>query len=304
MIIWGTFSIPLRHIKTYSSEQILSYRTFISLLITWGITLLFRRKYIHADLAYLKTESTIKRKKTLLLVLLAGFLLGVNWLSFIYAINHISLKSGAFAYMICPLITAMGGFLILKESLSKFKLIAIGIASISIWISSLGSFEEVFWSIIIASSFAFYLITQRVLIKLDKLNLLGAQLFIISLLILPSFLHQTQLIPTELHFWTTIVGISVVFTVIPLLLSSYALIGVPSSTFGIMIYINPIIAFIVAFAYFDEGIKKDQLYSYTLLLIAVIVFNWDVISTIFGNQKAKEPDTSASIDNTKITNPY
>lgn len=288
-VIWGIVSIPLRNLKGSSSEQLVCYRAFIALVLTWGIMLLFRKKQIHADIVYLKAESPQNRKKTLFLVLAAGMLLAANWLVFIYVVNHVSLKSAAFAYMISPLITALCGFCILKEHLSRLKLIAIGIALISILILAQGSLEEVLWSLFIAISFALYLIVQRVIVNLDRFNLLGVQLVIISLFVLPLFLRQSQLFPLEIYFWVNIFAIALLFTVIPLLLNSYALIRLPSSTVGIIMYLNPIVALVVAFFYFGEGAKTEQLYAYSLLLVSVIVFNWSVIGEIF-NKKTTRVD--------------
>ncbi|HTM99561.1 MAG TPA: EamA family transporter, partial [Pedobacter sp.] len=86
--------------------------------------------------------------------------------------------------------------------------------------------------------------------------------------------------PTGAWFWGHIVLIAVLFTVIPLFLSLYALIGIPSSTLGIIIYLNPIIAFTVAVLYFDEKITVHQLLAYLLLLFAVFLFNWNLIKDI------------------------
>ena len=283
-IIWGVVAIPLRDIQQYPSQLILCHRAFIALIITWAIILLFGRHNLARDLAYMRSESDTTRKRICLLVVLNGLLLGSNWLVFIYAINHVSLKSAAFAYMICPLLTAMGGFLILKEQLSKNKFIAIGIALVSLIICAQGSVMEVLWSTFIAATFAFYLIIQRMLIQLNKLNMLGVQLGIVTLLVLPIFLCLPEKFPADTVFWSNISAIAILFTVIPLLLSAYALIKVPSSTFGIMIYLNPVVAFLVAFIYFGEGIRQDQLYAYSLLLLSVILFNWDMIGKIFDKQ--------------------
>jgi chloramphenicol-sensitive protein RarD len=65
-----------------------------------------------------------------------------------------------------------------------------------------------------------------------------------------------------------------------LFLSLYALIGIPSSTLGIIIYINPIIAFAVAIIHFNEQIDTHQLFAYGLLLFAVFLFNWNLIKDI------------------------
>ena len=277
VIIWGFFAIPLRMIKGYPPDEILHYRIFTSLFITWLVILLFRRKHLKDNLISLKSEPKKEQKRLIWLTLLAGVLITGNWFTYIYAVNEVSLKSAAFAYMVCPLITAMGGFLILKEQLSRLKLIAIAIAVISIVILAQGSFRDVLWSVIVASLYAFYLIIQRVMGTIDKLIMLGIHLLLATLITLPFFLANFDSFPFDFHFWAVIVVISIFFTVVPLFLSLYALIGMPSSTLGIIIYLNPIVAFAVAFFYFHEGINPHQLYAYSMLLAAVIVFNWGAI---------------------------
>jgi len=279
--MWGFFSIPLRNLQTYPSDEILVYRIATSLLITWLIIFLFRRKQVKNDLTYIKNQTPAGRKKIFGLILLAGILITANWFSFIYAVNHVSLTSAAFAYMVCPLLTAMGGFIILKEPLSNIKLISIGIALVSIVILAKGSVTEVLWSVFIASLYALYLIIQRVITTIDKFNMLGVQLILSVILMLPLFIIHFRSFPTDLYFWINILVISVFFTIIPLFLSLYALIGLPSSTMGIVIYINPIVAFAVAFFYFHTSVNPYQVYAYGLLLASVIIFNWGIISSLF-----------------------
>ena len=280
VIIWGFFSIPLRLISNYAPDDILQYRIFTSLIITWLVILFFRKSNLRQNLIYLKSESKRERKRLIWLSFIAGILITSNWFTYIYAVNEVSLKSAAFAYMVCPLITAMGGFFILKEKLSTLKLVAIAIAFISIVILAQGSFREVVWSVIIASLYAFYLIIQRVMGRIDKFIMLGIHLLIATLITLPLFLFNFTNFPLDLHFWTIIVIISILFTIVPLFLSLYALIGMPSSTLGIIIYLNPIVAFAVAFFYFHEEIDSRQLYAYSMLFAAIIVFNWNTIKEL------------------------
>lgn len=280
VVIWGFFSIPLRLIQNYPSEDILHYRIFTSLIITWLVILFFRKAALSQNVTMVRRASKSERKLLIWLTLLAGVLITGNWFTYIYAVNEVSLKSAAFAYMVCPLITAMGGFLILKEKLSTFKLLAIAIAFISIVILGQGSFREVLWSVVIASLYAFYLIIQRVMGNIDKFIMLGIHLLIATLITLPLFLSNFTNLPLDLNFWIIIVIISIFFTIVPLFLSLYALIGMPSSTLGIIIYINPIVAFAVAFFYFHEGIDSHHLYAYSMLFAAVIIFNWNTIKEL------------------------
>ena len=280
VIIWGFFSIPLRLISNYAPDDILQYRIFTSLIITWLVILFFRKSNLRQNLIYLKSESKRERERLIWLSVIAGILITSNWFTYIYAVNEVSLKSAAFAYMVCPLITAMGGFFILKEKLTTLKLVAIAIAFISIVILAQGSFREVLWSVIVASLYAFYLIIQRVMGRIDKFIMLGIHLLIATLITLPLFLFNFTNFPLDLHFWIIIVIISVLFTIVPLFLSLYALIGMPSSTLGIIIYLNPIVAFAVAFFYFHEEIDSRQLYAYSMLFAAVLVFNWNTIKEL------------------------
>ena len=288
VVVWGFFSIPLRMLQDYPSEQILYYRIFTSLLLTWAYILLFRKSHIKSDIEYIQKEENYSVKKIIWLSLLAGLLITGNWFTYIYVVNNVSLKSAAFAYMVCPLITALGGFLILKEKLSTLKLIALGFALVSIVILAQGSLRDVLWSVLVAALYSFYLIIQRVMVRIDKFNMLGLHLLIAALLMLPFFLSDFEFLPSDPNFWITIVVISVFFTIIPLFLSLYALIGMPSSTLGIIIYINPIVAFAVAFFYFHEEISRYQVYSYLLLLAAVIVFNWATIKEILFKKPANK----------------
>lgn len=285
--IWGFFSIPLRNLKAFPSEEILYYRIFTSLVFIWIAILLFRRKQLKADLGYLSSIGNREKQNILLQLVGSTLLLTSNWYTYIYAVNNVSLQSAAFAYMVCPLITAFGGFLILKEALSRLKLISLGIALLSILLLATGSLIEVLWSVIIASLYAFYLIIQRKMQHLDKLNVLAVQIGIAVLLMLPFYLLKHEGIPQEIWFWGNITVIAVFFTIIPLFMSLYALIGIPSSTLGIIIYINPIIAFAVAIFYFGEHVDVHKLFAYMLLLISVIVFNWSIIKDIFTFKRKK-----------------
>lgn len=277
VITWGFFSIPLRKIQDFPSEQILYYRIAFSLMITWGYIALFRRRTIKADIEYLKSRTSKERRRILFLSILSGILITGNWFTYIYVVNNINLKSAAFAYMVCPLITAFSGFIILKEKLSRLKLIALGVASISILILAQGSVKDVFWSIIVASFYCYYLIVQKINSGINQFNMLGFQLIIAVLILLPFYIKDFNAFPLNLHFWLIILLIFVVFTIFPLYLSLFALSGMPSSTMGIIIYLNPIVAFAVAFFYFHEGISLFQLNAYILLFAAVIVFNLDAI---------------------------
>src|SRR5690554_830138 len=229
-IIWGFFAIPLRLIAAWPADTILYFRIFFSFIFVWLFLFLFRYSHWKEDWRRMKGMQAQDRRRIFFLLLLSSILIMGNWFTFIYAINSISIKSAAFAYLICPLITTLAGWLILKESLSNIKWISLGIALVSVIMLGSTSLVEVFWAILIASFYAFYMIIQRVLRDIDKFNFLAVQLFICSIIVLPmSFMNDTP-VPSSFLFWGIIIVSAIVFTIIPLFLSMYALNGIASAT--------------------------------------------------------------------------
>jgi len=279
-IIWGTMSIPLRNIKGFPPQEILYYRIFVSIVMVWSTILLFRREALKKDIAFIKSLSLAKKNRILILTVISAFLITGNWFTYIYAVNSISLKSAAFAYMVCPLLTALCGFLILKEKLTNAKVIAMVVALISIVLLATGSMREVLWAVIIASFYALYVIVLKVIKDVDKFNFLGLQLILSGLMMLPMYLFNSNSFPVDGFFWSHIFLIAIVFTIIPLFLNSYALLGMPSSALGILIYLNPIVAFAVAFLYFKEKIDVHQIFAYLLLLLSILIFNAQLIKSV------------------------
>lgn len=271
--IWGFMSIPIRWIRGYPAEDILYFRIITALLVLWVYLLIFRRKMLVADIHKFGFLSRADKLHQTGLMILASALIFGNWFTYIYAVNHVSIQSAALAYLTCPLITAAGAYLMLKEKLTGWQKIALFIAFSSVCLLARGSLNDVLWAITIASCYAFYLIVQRVSTGFDKLNQLVLQLSICALCVIPKLIYNHHTIPNEPLFWGTIVLIASLFTIIPLFLSMYALIGISSTTTGVLVYINPLIAFTLAATYFQEPVQPIKYIAYGIIFIAIILFN-------------------------------
>lgn len=276
-IIWGFFSLALKPLHNYPSLDILFFRVFFSTTVLLIINLVFRIDLLKKSLELFQSFSKKKKKNTLLLTISGGFLLVFNWFLFMYAVNHVSLQSASLAYLICPIITTVLAFIILKEKLDNWQWLAVAICVISCAILSYGHTTELIYSFIIATTFALYLISQRRNNEFDKFLILTIQLVIASLVLLPFYPKFSGPVPTESLFYMMLGLIVVLFTIIPLFLNLFALKGMNSSAVGILMYTNPLINFILALFYFKEDIQFSQLIAYSLIGISIIVFNKKVL---------------------------
>lgn len=271
--IWGFFSLGLRPIKGYPSLDILFYRLFFCVPIMLAITLLFRRNTIRETRETIRNMEVHQKKKLLFFTIGSAILLISNWFLFIYVMNHVSVTAASFAYLVCPILTTVLAFFILREKLSLLQWGAVGLSITGCALLSYNNFMNILYSLVVAATYALYLIMQKKITGIDKFLLLNVQLIIIGLILLPFYPAWSGPLPQEVSFYGYIGIIAVLFTIIPLFLNLYALKGMSSSTVGILIYINPIIGFLLSTFYYHEAITSFQIMAYSLILVSIVVFN-------------------------------
>ncbi|WP_177735665.1 EamA family transporter [Flavobacterium inviolabile] len=272
-LIWGFFSLGLKPIHHYPSLDILFYRVFLGVILMTVVNVVFRGNVVKQNWSDFKNMLPNHKRQILFLTFGGSILLMANWFFFIFVMNHVSVKAASFAYMVCPILTTVFAYFILKEKLSKWQWAAVGISVFSCVLLSYNHFMDIFFSLIVAATYALYLVSQRKNSEIDKFLLLNIQLLVAGSIMLPFYPKYSGVLPTEGLFYICLLIIVVLFTIIPLFLNLYALKGVSSATVGIMIYINPIINFLLAIFYFKEQVSLLQLTAYFLILVSIVVFN-------------------------------
>jgi chloramphenicol-sensitive protein RarD len=281
-ILWGFFSLALKPLHNYPSLDILFYRVFFCAVIMTVISVFVRRNVLKTSIDAYKKMASVQKRRIVLLTLGGGLLLTANWFFFIYVMNHISVKAASFAYLVCPILTTVIAFFVLDEKLSKWQWLAVILSGVSCILLSFNNIADVAYSMIVAASYALYLVSQRKNTGIDKFLILTAQILFSALLLLPFYPIYSAAIPTESLFYILITVIAVFFTIAPLFMNLYALQQVPSSTIGILLYINPLMNFFIAIFYFKEPINVFQIVAYLLIVLSILVFNEKYI---FGRRK-------------------
>jgi len=271
--IWGLFSFVLKPLHDYPSPDILFYRIFFCVTLMTVTNLLFRRKNIVETRNSFALLDSKTKTNLLALTIISSILLAGNWFFFIYVMNHISVKAASLAYLVCPILTTVFAFIILKERLSKLQWLSVVLSIISCVLLSLNNFNDVFYSIVVAATYAMYLVLQKKFAGIDKFLLLSVQLVITSVILLPFYPVYSGPLPTDTSFYLYILVIAIGFTIVPMLLNLYALKGINSSTLGILLYINPIIGFLLAAFYYHEVITQMQIIAYSIIVVSIAIFN-------------------------------
>ena len=284
--IWGFFSVVLKSLDDFSAFDILSYRTLGSVGIMLFVSLALRPKVFKANIMLFKSFGKNDKRRILITNILSGLFLALNWYIYIYVMNNVSVSATSLAYLICPILTMVLAYLILKEKLLKLQWIAVILSGIACLLLSLGNITDLFYSMIIAFTYAFYLVLQRKNHEIDRFLVLTFQVFFAVIFLLPLIITYDSPNEKTPFFYGMLALIAVVFTIIPMYLNIYALKGLNSAVVGVFIYLNPLINFMFAIFYFKEKVSLLEAICYLLILISIFVFNFSVIKNRINRKRA------------------
>jgi chloramphenicol-sensitive protein RarD len=268
----------LKPLKAYPSIDILFYRVFLCAGIMSLIILLFKRQTLLENISVFSALPIRAKRKTIWLNVGGGLFLTANWFSFIYVMNHISIKATSLAYLVCPILTTLLAHFLLKETLTKIQWAAIGLSLLGCGVLSYANPIDMLFSLVVGLSYALYLVSQRENVGFDKLLVLSFHIILSAILLAPFYPFYSTSLPSAGSFYIYIGLIAVAFTILPLFLNLFALKGTNSSTVGMLLNINPLIAFALATVIFGEEIDLTQIIAYCIIFISVIVFNFRLFS--------------------------
>ena len=271
---WGMFPLYWKMLVLVPSEQILAHRVLWSLVFL-AITILIIRKT--AFLSYLKQPKIIG------MLVITGFLIGLNWGVYIYAVNHDHIVESSLGYYINPIISVILGMLFLKERLSKLQIVAVLFALAGVvWLTvHIGRIPWI--SLTLALSFSFYGFLRK------KVNLESMPGLLIETMILAPFalgylwyvdqnhtgmfLHHSQMI----DFLLVLGGL---ITAIPLFMFGMAATRIPLSTLGFVQYLSPTFQLMIGLFVYKEVFSTSYLISFCLVWIGLIIYTYSLIRTV------------------------
>lgn len=278
-VIWGFFPIYWKMLQAVPALQIVAHRLVWSLLFL-AVLLTVSRKW--------KELKTVFTPRMLMLYLLSGVLLSVNWLVYIYGVNAGFVVETSLGYFINPLVSVLFGVFIFHERLPLSKWVSIGIAALGVLYLTI-SYGALPWiSLVLAVSFALYGLVKKLspLSALNGLSLETAAMFLPSLGYLlfvqsqgTGAFGQVGLGP-GIHFLIIFSG---VITAIPLLLFASAAHEIPLSMIGFLQYIAPTLQFLLGVFVYGEPFNSERLIGFSIIWLALIVFS---LGGIYERRKA------------------
>lgn len=269
-VIWGGFPLYFKQLYAYDSVEVIAHRIIWTFLLLLVIILLSKRLYW---VKQFKDEP-----KWLAMTCIGGVIIAINWLTYIWAVQHDQLLEASLGYFICPLVGVGLSLIFLQERLRKLQWVALLTATLAVLtqIAWLGSLPWV--SLVLALSFSVYGIIQR------KTPLMAVDaLFIETAVLVPFVLYwlsQVQVTSSDWHFWFShdiwLLSLAGPITLIPLLLYNKSTKMVAFSVLSFMNYLTPSFIFLLAVLYYHEPFDHKRLLVFGLIWFGLLLFSMDL----------------------------
>lgn len=224
----------------------------------------------------------------LVAIIVAGYVITINWGTFIWAVTNGHVLQSSLGYYINPLVSIVLALIFLKERFNKFEWLAIIFALIGVLYMTIKIGEFPFVSIMLALSFGVYGLLKKI-VHIDAISSIAIECIVTAPagIIYVIYLWQQHHMTFGFNmssFWLVFSG---AVTAIPLILFSAGAKRIPLSLTGFIQYVGPTIMFILGIFVFKEKFDVHQLITFIFIWIGIILYSISQYMNIKRNPIAK-----------------
>lgn len=262
MFIFGTLAPFVRNIQVSSGELAL-YRAVLAAVLVGAYLLLTRQKL-----------SVSSVKKELLLLLLSGAAMGVNWILLFEAYKYTTVSVATLSYYFAPVIVMVVCPLLFKEKLTAKQIICfvMSTAGLVLITGTAGGGSQDLLGIAFGLGAAAFYATVMLLNKFIK-GVMGLHRtfiqFLAAIVVLMPYVTFTSgftIGALSGAGWASLLVVGLVHTGITYCMYFSALKELPGQKVAILSYIDPLVAVLVSVVWLHEDITASQVIGGLLIL--------------------------------------
>jgi len=272
-LTWGFFPIYWSLLNHVEPVEILAHR------IIWSIPILLLFVGLKSSWRS-NVRSALGNKGELLLLLVTGALISINWGTFILAVSLGRVIEGSMGYFLSPILNILGGFIFFKERVSMLQRLSIGFTIVGslYYVVSVDVFPWL--GLVLAFSFASYGLMRK---GMKSSAVPGLLLETVLLLPITVFFVVWMVSSTQISFLAvdrstdTLLFLAGIVTVVPLVLFTSGARILPMTTVGILSFINPTLQFLVGYYYFSEPFNTDQFIGFIGIWLGLLLYCYSLV---------------------------
>ncbi len=270
-LIWGVLPLYWNLLARAEANEILAHRIIWSFFFMVVVLMVTKRWQSFKE----DCRALWQNKKRGAILLLAAFTISLNWLTYIWAVNHGHVIDTSIGYYINPLMSVLFGIVFFRERISGLKKISLLLAAIGIVLMTYELGKLPWVAVVLAVSFSVYGALKKQLhlnpfssITLETLLMVPFAVPYIGILMMSPANHFSLATP-DLALY--LMGTGVV-TAVPLVLFSYGANLLPLNVLGFFQYISPTIGLLLGIFFFHETFGMAQISALGFVWVAIVLF--------------------------------
>ncbi|HLP00422.1 MAG TPA: EamA family transporter RarD [Opitutaceae bacterium] len=267
-VLWGLFPLFWKQLHAIAATELIAHRVVWSLVFVAGLTVVQR--------AWAEIVPALRSPRRLGLHALSGALLSINWLAYVWGVNHDRVLETSLGYFLVPLCTVAMGRLILGEQLHARQWWAVVLAAAGVALQFRGVGGVPWVALTVAGSWALYgfLRKRSALGSLAGLTLETALLTPIAASYLLYLAAHGRGALGHAGGWQQFgVLCAGVVTAVPLLLFAAGARRLQLATVGVLQYIVPSLTFLLGVFLYREPLAPARLASFALIWTALALYS-------------------------------
>lgn len=281
-LLWGLLPMYWKLIDEVEADVVLAHRIIWSFVFMLLFIIFTKR----AEAFLAECKRIWQHKKTLLTITAASLIISLNWLIFIWSVQHGFVVQASLGYYINPLVSVLFAVVFLKETLTKGQVVASILAGIGVvyLTFSYGVFPWI--SLALAVTFALYGLLKKI-VNINSSFGLAIETLIVTpiacLYLLFAVGGSFGFLPSAMDSNLLLIAAGVA-TAVPLLLFGYSVLYIPLSMAGFLQYLAPTIMLCIGVFLYHEPFTVAHGITFTFIWVSLILY---MMSSLKGRRKTE-----------------
>lgn len=267
--MWGFFPLYFRQLGHVPPADLLANRA------AWGCV--FVSAILSARRAWPGVFAAARRPGAFIRLGIASWLVGANWLAFLWAVDQHRVMEASLGYFLTPLVNVLLGLVVLKERLRPLEwgAVVLALAAVGNELAALGSLPWI--SLFLGATFGLYGLVRKQ-VPVDAISGLWLEtLCMLPPVLIYAFWQGGQGNPVFFGFdalTQILLALAGLFTALPLMFFAAATQRLNLATVGMLMYINPTLQLLTAVLLFHETVRPGRWTTFALIWVGLAIYTW------------------------------
>jgi chloramphenicol-sensitive protein RarD len=269
-LLWGLFPLYWPLLKPATPMEILAHR------IVWS--LLFVVALLAASHKLGSLRGLLRDRRSMLALTGAALFQGLNWGTYITAVNSGQVLQSSLGYFITPLLAVLLAVVVLREKLRRTQWVAVSLGGIAVVVLTVDYGHPPWLALILGACFAGYGFLKRTAasgaiegVAVETGVLVAPAL---GFLVWLSAQGDGVFSPDDPGRVALFVS-SGLLTMLPLLFFGAAATRLTFTSLGLLQYVAPVLQWVIAVAVVHEAMPLSRLFGFALIWCALVILALD-----------------------------